>query len=414
MDVNSKKLARQKSILRKWVSNGCRGTLEACTGFGKTYTAVIAIQKTNEQYPEKTTLVVVPTKHLKTQWEEQVTQHMLSGVKVMVVNSGVKRKHTCDLLILDEIHNYASAVFSKVFSVITYQWVLGLTATLDRKDGQDYLIRQHAPVIDKVSLTEALKDGYVSDFKTYNVPLYMSDQERAQYKQFSDDFNHYFAKFGHDFKHAMHCLKSDAARRSVASRFHVTEKQVHIWALNFNKNLAMRKKFLYTYPSKIESASRIIQSLDMKTITFSESIDFAENLTKVTAPWSTSYNSKMAKYKRAQALQDFQDDKSDIRVINTAKALDEGFDVPGVEVALICSGTASQRQNIQRTGRAIRFQEGKTGYIINLYVKNTQDEKWLRDRQKSSVNIIGLQDVSDLLYQITGTGTDKATIDLFR
>ena len=45
MTIDSKRLARQKSILRKWVSKGCRGTLEACTGFGKTYTAVLAISK---------------------------------------------------------------------------------------------------------------------------------------------------------------------------------------------------------------------------------------------------------------------------------------------------------------------------------------------------------------------------------
>jgi len=414
MNINSKKLARQKSILRKWVGNDCRGTLEACTGFGKTYTAVIAIQKTNEQYPEKTTLVVVPTKYLKTQWQAQIEQHGLQGVTVVVVNTGIKRKRTCDFLILDEIHNYASAVFSQIFSVITYRWVLGLTATLERNDGQDYIIREHAPVIDRVSLVEALKEGYVSDFKTYNVPLHMSEQDAQEYQALSDDFNHYFSKFGHDFKQAMHCLKSAAARNSLATKFHITAEQVHVWAIQFNRNLAMRKKFLYTYPPKVQAASAIVHALDLKTITFSESIQFAESLTQATNPWSSSYNSKMSKYKREQALRDFQDDKSDVRVINTAKALDEGFDVPGVEMALICSGSSSERQNIQRTGRAIRFQEGKTGYIVNLYVRGTQEEKWLRKRQKSSVNIIGLQDVDDLLYQVAGIGSKEATIDLFR
>jgi superfamily II DNA or RNA helicase len=414
MTIDSKRLARQKSILRKWVSNDCRGTLEACTGFGKTYTAVIAIQKTNEQYPDKTILVVVPTKHLKTQWQAQVDKHQLTNVTVVVINTGIRRKRQCDLLILDEIHNYASSVFSQIFSCVRYQWVLGLTATLERNDGKDYLIRDLAPVVDTVTLVEALKEGYVSEFKTYNVPLILSDQQKAQYKKLSDEFNYYFSKFGHDFNTAMHCLKSNQACKNVASRYKVADNQARIWAIQFNRNLAMRKKFLYTYPPKLEAAKQIIEALDLKTITFSESIDFADSLTKMTQPWSTSYNSKMPKYRRAQALENFQDDKSDVRVINTAKALDEGFDVPGVEMALICSGTSSERQNIQRTGRAIRFQEGKTGYIVNLYVKDTQDEKWLRSRQKSSVNIIALNDVNDLLYQVGGIGTDQATIDLFR
>lgn len=414
MTIDSKRLARQKSILRRWVAKDCRGTLEACTGFGKTYTAVLAIQKTNEQYPDNTILVVVPTRHLKTQWESQVDKHQLSNVTVAVINSSVRRKHTCDFLILDEIHNYGSAVFSKIFKLVTYNWILGLTATIDRKDGRDYLIRDYAPVIDRVTLTEALKEGYVSDFKTYNVPLVMTDEYLEQYRKLNDDFNYYFSKFGHDFNTAMHCLNSPAGRANVARRFKCSNEQVQIWAVQWNKNLAARKRFLYNYPPKLDAAKRIIDTLDLKTITFSESLDFTDSLTKRTAPWSASYHSKMPKYRRAQVLKDFEDDRTDIRVINTAQALNEGFDVPGVELALICSGTSSERTNIQRTGRAIRFQEGKTGYIVNLYVKNTQDEKWLRSRQKSSVNTIALKSVDDLLYQIAGIGATEATIDLFQ
>ena len=415
MTLDSKRLARQKSILRKWVDKDCRGTLEACTGFGKTYTAVLAISKTNEQHPDKTTLVVVPTKHLKTQWEKQVEEHHLHNVEVVVINTGVRRKRECDLLILDEIHNYASSVFSKIFKLVTYDWILGLTATLKRKDGKDYLVRDKAPVIDTVSLTEALKEGYVSDFKTYNVPLIMTDDYKKQYKKMNDEFNYYFSKFGHDFNTAMHCLTSQHACANIARRYHTSNEAVKVWAIQFNRNLAARKKFLYTYPPKLEAAKRIIDALDLKTITFSESVDFANELTKQTSPWSASYNSKMQKWQRANALKDFEDDKSDVRVINTAKALDEGFDVPGVELALICSGTSSERQNIQRTGRAIRFQEGKTGYIVNLYVKDTQDEKWLRSRQKSSVNTIALKSVDDLLYTVAGIGEPEAiTFDLFQ
>lgn len=414
MTLDSKRLARQKSILRKWVAKDCRGTLEACTGFGKTYTAVLAIQKTNEQHPEKTILVVVPTKHLKTQWTAEIEKNNLINTDVVVINSGVKRKRQCDFLVLDEIHNYGSTVFSKIFEVVTFDWILGLTATLQRKDGRDFMIRDIAPVVDSVTLTEALKEGYVSDFKTYNVPLIMSDKYQSEYRKMNDDFNYYFSKFGHDFNTAMHCLQSEYACENIARKYLVNKEQVKIWAVQFNRNLAARKKFLYTYPPKLDAAKQIINALDLKTITFSESIDFANELTRRTSPWSTSYNSKMAKYQRKIALENFEDDKSDVRVINTAKALDEGFDVPGVELAIICSGTASERQNIQRTGRAIRFQEGKTGYIVNLYVKDTQDEKWLKSRQKNSVNTIALKSVDDLLYQIAGIGASEATIDLFQ
>lgn len=414
MTIDSKRLARQKNILRKWVSKGCRGTLEACTGFGKTYTAVLAISKMNEQYPDKTTLVVVPTKHLKTQWIKQIEEHYLENVEVVIINTGVRRKRQCDLLILDEIHNYASSVFSRIFALVTYDWILGLTATLKRKDQKDYIIRSHAPLVDTVSLSEALKEGYVSDFKTYNVPLIMNPKEKDEYEKLTNDFNFYFAKFGHDLGTAQHCMHSEPARANIAKRYHTNTEAVKVWAVQVNRLLAARRKFIYTYPGKLQAAKQIIDALDLKTITFSESIDFANAVTKATYPWSTSYHSKMAEYQKKAALKNFADDKSDVRVINTAKALDEGFDVPGVELALICSGTSSERQNIQRTGRAIRFQEGKTGYIVNLYIKDTQDEKWLRQRQSSSVNTIALKGIDDLLYQIAGIGAPEATIDLFK
>ena len=42
---------------------------------------------------------------------------------------------------------------------------------------------------------------------------------------------------------------------------------------------------------------------------------------------------------------------------------------------------------IQRVGRIIRFQEGKRGKIICLYVKDSQEEVWLKNSVKSLNNV---------------------------
>ena len=398
MQVNEKRQARQLQILRKWSAAGCRGTLEACTGFGKTYTAIMAIQALNKQQPGQSTLIVVPTVHLKKQWIDQVKD--LDNVTVLVVNTAVKYEHDVNLLVLDEIHNYASAVFSTLFEKVKYRKVLGLTATITRQDGNDYLLRQKAPIFDKVSLDEAMKEGYVSPFRVINVPVYLTDDDKRLYKELSQKFTYYFSKFGHDFGQAMNCLKSEQACENFARRTTATAEEVRIWAINFNRNLAARKKMLYNNRAKVDACVRLINQLDMKTITFSESVDFANALTNYTPKVSMSYSSRLGKKKRREVIQSFNDD--DIRVINTAKALDEGFDVPGVELAIISSGSSSPRQDVQRTGRAIRFVEGKVGYIINLYMPDTQDEKWLRARQKKSINVEWHQSIDDVLYIIAG------------
>jgi superfamily II DNA or RNA helicase len=395
--IDEGRLEKQRSILRTWAGNSCRGTLEACTGFGKTYTAILAIKALNMQQPGESTLVIVPTIHLKNQWEEQVEE--LNDVRVMVINSAIREKHNVNLLILDEIHNYASSVFGTVFQQVDYKKILGLTATVTRQDGNDYLLRQKAPIVATVKLDEALRAGYVSPFRVLNVPVYLNDTDREAYKELSRNFNYYFSKFGNDFGQAMNCLKSPQACENFSRRVSDDADKVRIWAINFNRNMAGRKKMLYMNQSKVDSVYRLCTELELKTITFSESVDFANTVTKLT-PNSVSYSSKMPVKKRRAALNGFAE--GDFRIINTARALDEGFDVPGVELAVISSGSSSPRQDVQRTGRAIRFVEGKVGYIVNLYMPDTQDEKWMKARQKNSTNIQYVQSLDQAIYLMGG------------
>lgn len=392
--IDEGRLARQKSILRDWSNASCRGTLEACTGFGKTYTAILAIKALNAQQPGESTLVIVPTIHLKKQWEDQVSD--LQHVTVMVVNSAVKHRWDVNLLILDEIHNYATSTFGTIFEMCTYRKVLGLTATVARQDGNDYLLRQKAPIVATVKLEEALREGYVSPFRVLNVPVYLNDTDRERYKELSRNFNYYFSKFGNDFGQAMNCLKSPQACENFAKRCAADADKVRVWAINFNRNMAQRKKMLYLNQSKLDGVYRLCTEVgELKTITFSESVEFADAVTAQLPFESVSYSSKMPVKKRRNALEQFNNGKA--RIINTARALDEGFDVPGVELAIISSGSSSPRQDVQRTGRAIRFVEGKVGYIVNLYMPDTQDEKWMRKRQKNSTNIQYVESIDHVI-----------------
>ena len=42
---------------------------------------------------------------------------------------------------------------------------------------------------------------------------------------------------------------------------------------------------------------------------------------------------------------------------------------------------------IQRVGRLLRFQEEKVGKIVVLYIKDTQEEKWLKSAVKGLTNV---------------------------
>lgn len=401
MKVDPKRLARQQEVIARWTAAGRRGTLEAVTGFGKTYVALLILKDMHERMPHGTALIIVPTQNLRKQWSDKCKSMGLDNVTVQVINTAVKRNHECDLLVLDEVHNYTSQVFGTIFERVSYKYILGLTATLDREDMRHYLIEEVAPVIDTVTLKEAVENGYVSKFLVLNLGLRMNEAEDAQYKEIVDAYYEHFALFNNRFNIAMGCLNSAVYRRTYTQSLRGwTEEQVVGKARLWNRAMQARKALIYNSVTKRDAAKTLIEMYDVPTITFSETVKFAQSLDKVTQPWSKSYHSKIAKGKRQQILDDFSDPKTDTHIIHTARALDEGFDVSGIELAIVCSGSSTPRQDLQRTGRAIRFEEGKLGVIINLYLKDTQDEKWLKKRQSKSTSVQyvhSFQEISHLI-----------------
>ena len=402
MKINKAKLKRQKDFIHKWIKSACRGSLQAVTGFGKTYVAVLIIGSMNKRHPKRTTLVVVPTLHLQNQWNQQIKTHNLKNVTVLVINTAIKMERTCNLLILDEIHNYAATESIKIFSLVTYDFILGLTATMERSDKRDYLLHQYCPVLDTVDLKESLANDYVSKFLVFNLGLTMNKQENEEYEKLNSSFHYHFSQFDHEFSSAMSCMKNETYRESYAYARVRDPKELMIHAVNFNRNMQARKKFLYNLPSKTAMVISLTKEFPLKTITFCETVDFAKDLTK-RIPNSVEYHSKVTKKNRKKKLEEFQDKGSKISVLNTAKALDEGFDVTGIEMAIISSGTSTPRQDLQRTGRAIRFQENKISMVINLYVKDTQDERWLHNRQRKNANIIYVNSIDEIKQHMSGT-----------
>ena len=64
-------------------------------------------------------------------------------------------------------------------------------------------------------------------------------------------------------------------------------------------------------------------------------------------------------------------------------------------MGIICGVTSKSLSMIQRVGRLIRFQEDKIGRIVILYVKDSQEEKWVKSSVKSLDNIKWLSSIND-------------------
>ena len=65
-----------------------------------------------------------------------------------------------------------------------------------------------------------------------------------------------------------------------------------------------------------------------------------------------------------------------LNVMYSARALAQGFDMPGADVGVIRSSTSNVRQRIQTIGRMIRKKEsGRDAEVWIIFVKDTTDER---------------------------------------
>lgn len=398
-------LQRQEIAIDRWQANKGRGTVIGPTGVGKTFIGLLGIERCinsgiDRKY-ERNVLVVVPTVVIKEQWESLLEKFRINNTTVAVANTAVKFEDRFELLILDEVHRFASNVFKKCFQ-IPHSFRLGLTASLERSDNKHELIEKKAPVIDEITVNEALDNGWISDFTIYNIPIDLDQQDRRELEQLNKKFKSFFATFNHDFDQAMACISKQQAEKYARSlnKSGWTTERIQIHAVQFSLAMRKRKELLYKTNSKLNSALKILEKGEFKNrkvITFSQSTEIADRLTdnlNTEKEIAVSYHSNIPTIKdengkkkgvikrKKENMKRFNDGRTTVKIINTAKALDEGFDVSDITRTILISGTSEPRQFLQRLGRSLRKKEGKHAIMVCFYIRDSQDAKWLRNAQK--------------------------------
>ena len=372
---------RQEECRVKWIKNKCVGTLVAATGFGKTRVGLNCAETIIKHYPEFKLLVVVPTDTLQKQWKKLLDERGLGfNCDVMVINTAVKEQRQYHMIILDEIHRYASDVFSLIFKQVGYKYILGLTATFERLDGKEVLLSKYCPVIDTITLEDALLNGWVAPYIEYEVLIKVDNIE--EYEEMNREFTGHFEFFNYDFDLAMKMVGKDGWKQRQALRDRMCPKEasasdrkfllsnITYHAMGFMRVIQARKKFINEHPKKIELARKIIEArLDKKIVTFSKKVNVAEQI-----GYGEVYTGKTSKKRSATILEDFNN--SPTGVLNSCEKINEGLDVKGLSVAIILGLDSAKLKAVQRVGRVIRYEPGKQAEIFNLIIDNTVETKW--------------------------------------
>ena len=372
----------QKKALNAWAKAGFKGSVVAGTGFGKSRVGVLAAGETLRRNTAARAIVLVPTIQLQDQYKDEFYKwsydDIIDRVEIICYQSAYKLQNQFyNVVIADEIHLGLSPEHIKFFDNNEYDRVLCTTAT--QPEEPEYRAKLHmlAPVVYELTLDECVGLGLVAPYNIYCLSVDLIAQEKIEYKKANNMFVHYKYKLG------QFDAFNEAKRILASSNVGGHEKQ---WAILFYKAIRQRKAVVDFAENKVEMLQKIVLSnLTRKILTFSGANDFTDKVCDALHPFALAYHSKKTKKQRTEALKSFKEDK--INVLCSTKALNQGFDVPDADMGIVCGLTSKSLTMIQRVGRLLRFQENKTGKIIVLYIKDTQEEKWLKSAVKGLTNV---------------------------
>lgn len=349
-----------------------KGIVKVVTGGGKTVFAIHCLTKYLEEEKDNSIFIVVPSIALLDQWYEGLQktfddtdislngggEHLeeISKVTISTIDSVKNIIHKFDasntLLIVDECHKIGT---EKRGETLTNNWhaTLGLSATPERDyDDNFYIIIKKilGDIIFDYDYIDAREDEVIVNFKLLYAYAAMTKDEEDKYKKFTKSIQRRAATIGgnnmNDYPLKMLIFNRARMVKNSKNRipFGVELLQKHkrdSWIV-FTENKKQAKEF-----------NKIINKKGYKSAIYNTDLDNAE---------------------REENLNNFK--SGNLNVLVSCTALDEGFDMPEADGAMILSASSSKRQRIQRMGRVLRITANKeNALIVTVYSSKTEFDK---------------------------------------
>lgn len=350
-----------------------RGIIKVVTGGGKTFFAIYCLKRYLENDPQKSILIVVPSIALLDQWYDSLSQNFddkeisLNGggeqtkviTKICIstidslknIISLIDAENT--LLIVDECHKIGT---EKRGEMLTNAWhaTLGLSATPERDyDDNFYIIIKKilGDIIFDYDYIDAREDEVIVNFKLLYGYAALLPEEENKYKKFT---------------------KSIQRRAATIGGQDMNDYPLKMLIFN-------RARLVKNSKNRIPYGIELIQKYERDSwIVFTENKKQAKEFNKIVNKLkgfnSGIYNTDLNDDERQENLEKFK--AGNLNVLVSCTALDEGFDMPEADGAMILSASSSKRQRIQRMGRVLRITANKeNALIVTVYSSKTEYEK---------------------------------------
>lgn len=233
-----------------------------------------------------------------------------------------------DYIILDECHHATAESYKKIIEYFDPEFLIGLTATPERMDNEDVFELFDSNVPYELRLRDAIINDLVVPFRYYGIRDSLVD-----YGLTKDKERQLIAQLAS----ADHC-------EFIRDKIEEHRPDGKLKALAFCKNRTHAMMMAEELGEYYHTA-------------------YLTGLNTVT--------------ERKSAYDDLQDDNKELEIICTVDILNEGVDIPGVNMVLFLRPTESSTIFIQQLGRGLRKCEGKPyvtvlDFIGNSYKRSVQ------------------------------------------
>ena len=369
----------QAAALAAWEIAGRRGMVALPTGAGKTRTAIAAIARTGFR-----TICLVPTRVLMAQWVQVLSEAGLGPigeygdgrrneqpVTVATYASALRNVETLgnrfDLLVVDEVHHFGSGAGDEALEMCAAPARLGLSATLPRDEVRrarlDGLV---GPEVYRASVEE-LAGRYLASFRLITISVGLAPAERRSYEAELSAFRPVCRAFfeaapGASWKDFVAAAaRSDAGRRALAA-----------WR---------RSRTIVRYGSEKRC---VVHELlrrhgDARILVFAADNDTAYAVAREHLIQPITCD--IGPGERARALRRFS--SGELRILVSARVLNEGLDVPAADVAIVAGGSQGSREYIQRVGRVLRPSEGKEAVVYDIVTRGTFEVRHANEHRRA-------------------------------
>ena len=370
----------QTAALQAWNGAGRRGVIVLPTGAGKTFVAEMCIASA-----QRSTIVVVPTIDLMTQWASRLNQS--SGLPVGMLGGGSKDVQpltvaTYDsallmmefignrfgLLIVDECHHLPGKSYQQIANSCIAPYRLGLSATPEREDGADALLDEIlGPICYRKEIGE-LENSVLAPYQTERVFLALEQDEQEEY----DRARNIYITFVHSNRIAL--SSADGWKKFLFACARRPHGKDALQAFFAQKRIALSAR------AKLRKLRELLHlHRDGRIIVFTADNATAYKIGELFFLPVLTHHTKAAE--RKELLDSFR--KGEYPCIVTSKVLNEGVDVPEANVGIVVSGSGSKREHIQRLGRILRASPGKNAILYELVTIGTSEAN-ISDRRRQN------------------------------